>query len=59
MGQYADDALSGLVCQQCGVFIDGEEVGYERLCKECERDNKKTQKNPKKNSIFRGKRKDG
>ncbi len=32
MGQYADDILDGLVCEHCGVFIDGDAPGYPRSC---------------------------
>lgn len=36
MGQWADDALDGFVCQVCGQVIDEEEAGYARTCKGCQ-----------------------
>lgn len=39
MGEAADNLLSGLLCEECGVFIDGEEPGYPRLCEDCENEN--------------------
>lgn len=36
MGQAAEDMLDGLMCQYCGVLIDGEETGYPRSCDSCE-----------------------
>lgn len=34
MGQWADDALDGTCCEQCGQFL-GEGEGYPRLCCSC------------------------
>jgi len=39
MGEIADMMLSGLLCTQCGVYIDYEEPGYPRLCGDCHTDN--------------------
>lgn len=36
MGQAADDAINGFVCEICGCFFDDmEEPGYPRTCYEC------------------------
>lgn len=35
MGDAADDLLSGLMCEQCGQYLDGEAPGYPRSCKYC------------------------
>ena len=36
MGQYTEDVLSGLMCDQCGQLIDFQEPGFPRTCKECD-----------------------
>ena len=36
MGEIAEMILDGILCERCGSFIDGDEVGYPRLCDECE-----------------------
>ena len=36
MGEIADAIINGLLCEQCGCLIDGEEPGYPRSCEECE-----------------------
>ncbi len=28
--------LDGLLCECCGLLIDGEEPGYPRKCEDCE-----------------------
>lgn len=28
--------LEGVICEQCGVFIDGLAPGYPRCCEDCE-----------------------
>lgn len=38
MGEIADAMISGLFCEQCGCYIDGEEPGYPRQCAGCQRD---------------------
>ena len=35
MGEIADMMLDGTLCEWCGVYIDGEEPGYPRLCPDC------------------------
>lgn len=35
MGDSADSMVNGLLCEQCGVLIDGEEPGYPRSCSDC------------------------
>ena len=37
MGEAANDILSGLMCQHCGGFIDGQEPGFPRSCSRCRR----------------------
>lgn len=33
------DILSGLVCQECGCWMeDFKEVGYPRTCEDCEKE---------------------
>lgn len=41
MSDNTDLILEGLLCEQCGGFIDGECTGYPRLCDECEEEHKK------------------
>ena len=36
MGDIAEMILDGILCEQCGVFIDFEITGYPRLCNDCE-----------------------
>lgn len=36
MGQVADDIIAGLLCEQCGSYIDGDMPGYPRSCDDCE-----------------------
>lgn len=38
MSENVEMILEGLLCEQCGSFIDGEEPGYPRLCEDCEED---------------------
>ena len=38
MGDVADMMLDGTLCEGCGVFMDGEECGFPRLCAGCARD---------------------
>ncbi len=35
MGEIADAMVNGLLCEWCGVYVDGEEPGYPRLCEDC------------------------
>jgi hypothetical protein len=39
MGEIADAMINGLFCEQCGVFLDGEEPGYPRKCDNCQDEN--------------------
>lgn len=34
MGEIAEAMLLGLLCECCGMLIDGEEPGYPRYCSE-------------------------
>lgn len=36
MGEITDMVLDGLLCEQCGVFIDGNASGYPRTCNDCD-----------------------
>ena len=37
MGEIAEMMLEGIMCEECGEFIDdGEECGYPRLCAGCQ-----------------------
>lgn len=36
MGEIADMMLEGILCEQCGEFIDDDmEAGFPRLCESC------------------------
>ena len=35
MGEAAEDILEGMVCEECGVYIEGEAPGYPRKCEGC------------------------
>ena len=35
MGDAAEDILDGLMCEDCGVLIDGDNPGYPRKCDGC------------------------
>ncbi|WP_267890504.1 hypothetical protein [Paenibacillus bouchesdurhonensis] len=36
MGEAAEMVLDGLLCECCGLLIDGEDPGYPRKCDDCE-----------------------
>lgn len=36
MGEVAEMLIEGLLCEGCGIFLDGEHPGYPRKCEECE-----------------------
>lgn len=39
MGDAADMLLNGVLCEACGVFLDGEEPGFPRYCsRDCAED---------------------
>lgn len=40
MGEIADMILMGFICQQCGMPIDGDAIGFPRCCEECAQDEK-------------------
>lgn len=42
MGDYADGILDGLVCEDCGEFIDGDAPGFPRLCDACQQGTRRT-----------------
>ena len=35
MGDIAEMMLEGILCEQCGCFIDFDYVGHPRLCEDC------------------------
>ncbi len=35
MGEIADSIIYGLLCQDCGAYIDGDEPGFPRSCPMC------------------------
>ena len=38
MGLIAEMVVDGILCEACGVLIDGDEVGYPRSCNDCDGD---------------------
>ena len=38
MGEMAEAMLEGLLCEQCGALIDGEQPGYPRKCADCRKE---------------------
>lgn len=36
MGDVADMMINGLMCELCGVIVDGEEPGHPRQCEDCQ-----------------------
>lgn len=36
MGELTEMVLEGILCQGCGVLIDGEATDYPRYCDSCE-----------------------
>lgn len=39
MGEIANMMVDGVLCQQCGVLVDGDVPGYPRYCEDCEKEN--------------------
>jgi hypothetical protein len=35
MGEIAEMVIVGILCERCGVLIDGETTGYPRQCDSC------------------------
>jgi len=35
MGEIADQILHGVLCQECGGYINGEAAGIPRTCDDC------------------------
>jgi hypothetical protein len=35
MGEIADALINGLMCEQCGIYLDGDQPGYPRCCEDC------------------------
>jgi hypothetical protein len=35
MGDIADMILEGILCEECGSYIDDEEPGHLRKCEDC------------------------
>ena len=38
MSDIADMMIEGVLCSQCGVYIEGDEPGHPGLCKACQAD---------------------
>jgi hypothetical protein len=38
MGEIAEMVIMGILCEGCGVLIDGETTGYPRTCDDCDQD---------------------
>lgn len=55
MSEHADMMINGLLCQQCGVLIDGLEPGFPRNCNGCEEPQE--QRSSNKNKKNKGKAK--
>lgn len=36
MGEIAEMVIMGILCEGCGVLIDGETTGYPRQCDDCD-----------------------
>lgn len=36
MGDIAEMMIMGILCEQCGCYIDNEITGFPRLCDDCE-----------------------
>lgn len=35
MGDIADMVIEGILCESCGVYIEGDAPGYPRSCSDC------------------------
>lgn len=35
MGEIAEMMIDGVLCEQCGIYIEGEPPGYPRKCDGC------------------------
>lgn len=38
MGEIAEMIILGVLCEQCGGYIDDDVPGYPRACEDCEKD---------------------
>lgn len=38
MGDIADMMLDGVLCEGCGVYLDGDAPGYPRYCEHCQKE---------------------
>jgi len=36
MGEIAEMILEGLLCENCGMFIDEDAPGHPRVCEDCD-----------------------
>lgn len=55
MGEIADMFLDGTLCEQCGVFLDGDSPGYTRLCGSCRVDDRAVQYHKAEENIRKAK----
>jgi len=37
MGEIAEMVIVGILCERCGVLIDGETTGFPRQCDNCDK----------------------
>lgn len=35
MGEIAEMIIEGILCEECGVFIDEDYAGFPRKCEDC------------------------
>lgn len=40
MAEIAEGIIEGLFCSQCCGYVDGEAVGFQRLCDSCKEDDR-------------------
>ena len=38
MGDYADMMLDGTCCQSCGMFLEGDFMGFPVICPDCQKE---------------------
>lgn len=48
MGDIADMMIDGILCEQCGVYIDDDPPGHPRLCPSCAHEEAKRAPKPRK-----------
>ena len=38
MSEIAGQVMEGLLCEECGAYVDGDAPGYPRECEDCQED---------------------